>query len=423
MESLGRHIIAELYDCHPEKTDDVMFVQMAMEAAALEAGATIINTTFHHFAPFGVSGVIVIQESHLSIHTWPEYGFASVDIFTCGETVNPWKAAEVLAKRLGAKHHSAVEMRRGQKEMLKRQDYQANRIYPNKQTKSETNREVWFTERSEDYAFSVKHQGDLLFRKKSVFQRVDVYQTAVFGKMLVLDGVIVLTENDGFVYHEMITHIAVLGHSKPANILVLGGGDGAVVKELLKHEEIESITVLEIDKEVKEVSKRFFPDLYQAFESDKVTLHIGDVADYLMKFSTSSFDLIIDDLQSPIERGEINETTYGYLKNVVKLLSPEGVLVTSVGAPNLNKQQFRQRYKFLEKIFGVGKSTCYLASIPTYPTGLWSFVVCSKNGKLNIVPDNKRQDKLISQNQFQYYSKEIHEAAFALPVYVKKMLE
>ena len=113
MNALGRHLLIELQDCNKELLDDPDFIRDAMITAAVECGAVVLGDSFHQFSPQGVSGVVVIAESHLSIHTWPEYGYAAVDIFTCGTTVVPEKAAEVLIEKLGAKNHSSTEIQRG----------------------------------------------------------------------------------------------------------------------------------------------------------------------------------------------------------------------------------------------------------------------------------------------------------------------
>ena len=113
MNALGRHLLIELQDCDKEVLNDLSFLRDAMLAAAIDCGATVLGESFHHFSPQGVSGVVIIAESHLSIHTWPEYGYAAVDIFTCGTSVEPKKAAEVLIEKLGAKSHSLMEIPRG----------------------------------------------------------------------------------------------------------------------------------------------------------------------------------------------------------------------------------------------------------------------------------------------------------------------
>ena len=125
MPSLGRQIVAEYYDCNPEILNDVAKIETCMLDAAREAEATVINSTFHHFSPFGVSGVVVIQESHLAIHTWPENGYAAVDIFTCGDAVDPWISYKFLEAAFEADYASAIEMLRGQQGQLKKVAFDA----------------------------------------------------------------------------------------------------------------------------------------------------------------------------------------------------------------------------------------------------------------------------------------------------------
>ena len=123
MNALGRHILVEFYECSPELMNDVVHIENSMVAAAETAGATVINSTFHHFSPYGVSGVVVIQESHLAIHTWPEYGYAAVDLFTCGDSVDPWVSYTFLKEAFEAGHGSSMELRRGQLNLMKRNDF------------------------------------------------------------------------------------------------------------------------------------------------------------------------------------------------------------------------------------------------------------------------------------------------------------
>ena len=113
MNALGKHLLLELKDCNKETLNDLSFLRNTMLTAAIESGATVLGESFHPFHPYGVSGVVVIAESHLSIHTWPEYNYAAADIFTCGDSVQPERAAEILIEQLGAKNHSVVEIQRG----------------------------------------------------------------------------------------------------------------------------------------------------------------------------------------------------------------------------------------------------------------------------------------------------------------------
>jgi len=114
MQALGKHILVEFYGCNPEKLKDTAMLQTEFENAADMSGATVVDSTFHTFSPYGVSGVVVIAESHLTIHTWPEYGYAAVDLFTCGDTVDPWKAFSYLKSVLESSNTSTIEMKRGQ---------------------------------------------------------------------------------------------------------------------------------------------------------------------------------------------------------------------------------------------------------------------------------------------------------------------
>ena len=119
MKALGRHILVEYFGCNRKILNNLDSIKRYMDEAAIQSGATIVDNVFHLFNPHGVSGVVVIAESHLAIHTWPEYGYAAVDLFTCGETVDPWKAFEFLKEKLGSNHSTTMEMKRGQIEGVK----------------------------------------------------------------------------------------------------------------------------------------------------------------------------------------------------------------------------------------------------------------------------------------------------------------
>ena len=150
MAALGKQILVEYQGCFSEILDDVLTIEKAMIQAAEEAVATVINSTFHHFSPYGVSGVVVIQESHLAIHTWPEFQYAAVDIFTCGDSVDPWKAYDLLLKAFQAKHGNAMEINRGSTELLKRTDFKINSNRQNVElaTTPTYKRNVWLSNKN-----------------------------------------------------------------------------------------------------------------------------------------------------------------------------------------------------------------------------------------------------------------------------------
>ncbi|HRO67221.1 MAG TPA: adenosylmethionine decarboxylase, partial [Pseudobdellovibrionaceae bacterium] len=154
MNALGRHILVEFNGCDADIMNDVSVIEKEMVDAAKTAGATVINSSFHHFSPYGVSGVVVIQESHLAIHTWPEYGYAAVDLFTCGESVDPWVSFEHLKKSFKASSFSALEMNRGSLSLLKKSHYNPTALRHDHPVTPQmrVERNVWFTDKDENQA-------------------------------------------------------------------------------------------------------------------------------------------------------------------------------------------------------------------------------------------------------------------------------
>ena len=243
--ALGNHILVEFMNCDPHIMNDVARIEKDMVEAAQVAGATVINSTFHHFSPYGVSGVVVIQESHLAIHTWPEYGYAAVDLFTCGE-MDAWISFDRLKECFKAKSYSALEMKRGSVNLLTRNDFDMTSMRQRAQEDAPAwknpefyTRNVWFTDKDEDQALSLRFTGEVFHDVKSPFQRVRVLESHKYGKMLALDDMVMTTVNDEFHYHEMISHPSMFAHPNPKNVLVIGGGDGGTVREFLRHEGIE----------------------------------------------------------------------------------------------------------------------------------------------------------------------------------------
>ncbi|MEN9969717.1 MAG: hypothetical protein RIR94_1924, partial [Bacteroidota bacterium] len=169
--ALGNHILVEFMNCDPHVMNDVAAIERDMVGAARKAEATVINSTFHHFSPYGVSGVVVIQESHLAIHTWPEYGYAAVDVFTCGD-MNAWIAFDHLKECFGAKSYSAIEMKRGSVNLLTRNDFDitsAREKAAEWRNPDFYTRNVWFTDKDEDPALSLRFTGDVCFDVQSPF--------------------------------------------------------------------------------------------------------------------------------------------------------------------------------------------------------------------------------------------------------------
>ena len=424
MSALGRHILVEFFGCTPEIMNDVAMIEDSMVGAAEKAGATVINSTFHHFSPYGVSGVVVIQESHLAIHTWPEYQYAAVDLFTCGDAVDPWISFDFLKQAFEAQNFSALEMRRGATSQLERVDFDMNNmreearkhINPEKFT-----RNVWFTDKDENQALSLRHTGNLLYDKTSPYQRVRIMDTYGYGKTLTIDNMIMCTEKDEYHYHEMIAHPAILAHGNVKNVLVIGGGDGGTIREVLKHQQVEQVTMVEIDGLVVEACKEHLPTLASDFDHPKLNLIIGDGIEYVKNLAPESVDLIIVDGSDPVgpAEGLFSEAFY---TNCQLALRDGGVLVTQGESPMFNSGTFVDLNACLKSIYGAKQVHTLLFQIPTYPSGIWSFQLACKGDTNPSLPQTDLVQHFEHNNTLHYYNAGVHASAFALPNYVKRML-
>jgi spermidine synthase len=424
--ALGRHILVEFFDCDAAILNDSVLIENAMLEAAQAAHATILNSNFHHFSPFGVSGVVVIQESHLAIHTWPEYAYTAVDIFTCGHTINPWIAYHYLKSAFKAANGSALELNRGQIDLLKPHNthFLENANPANSlqlPTEQVTQRDNWFIDTFENIGLTVRYKKNL-FRKQSDFQLVQVFDTYDFGKMLTIDTMVMCTERDEFTYHEMITHPVMLIHPNPKNILVIGGGDGGTVRELFKHQSVETVTMVEIDKTVVDASRLYLPTLSAELDNPKLNLIIADGIAFVKNAPAHSFDVIIVDGSDPVGPAQ-GLFTKSFFQDIYKCLRPDGLLALQSESPYSNSQAFIDLNRCFRSIFGQNHVFPYLAFIPTYPTGMWSFHIVAKDKtQPNENFDYQLAQQFAKQKQLRYYNQDIHRAAFVLPTFVQQML-
>lgn len=424
--TLGRHILVEFFACSSKILNDVISIEEHMVSAAKETQATVINSTFHHFSPYGVSGVVVIQESHLAIHTWPEYRYAAVDLFTCGDEVNPWLAYDYLKKAFEAAQGSAMEIKRGTIDLLERIDVQTlekSRGEMKTNCQLQFKRDVWFTNKDENIALSIRHTGNRLYRKKSKYQTVEVLETHAYGKMLIIDNIIMTTEKDEFIYHEMISHVALLSNPGIKKVLVIGGGDGGTIREVLRHEHLEQVTMVEIDENVIEASKLHLPSIASAFSHPKLQLLIYDGIKYLADCPAETFDMIIVDGSDPLGPAE-GLFTQEFYTSAYRCLTANGVLTLQSEGPYFSTDVFINLDHCLKDIFGQNQVHCYLAYIPTYPTGMWSFHYASKSSSVHPIEglDDERAQAFAEAQELKYYNAGVHRAAFALPNFVVKML-
>lgn len=430
MKALGRHILVEFMNCKADVLNDVAAIESAMVEAAKIAGATVINSTFHHFSPYGVSGVVVIQESHLAIHTWPEYRYAAVDLFTCGDTVDPWVSFEHLKKVFDASY-SALEMNRGATHVLKKgNDIQ---VKPNDTENYDPkkgykiNRNVWFTDKDDNQALSLRYTGEVLFDERNEFQRVRILDSISYGKMLTIDDMVMCTERDEYHYHEMITHPAMQAFESASgktakNVLVIGGGDGGTIREICKYDGLEKVTMVEIDEAVVRACRQHLPAIASEFTNPKVNLIIGDGIKFIAEAATDAYDIIIVDGSDPAGPAE-GLFSKDFYNNCKKALRQNGVLVTQGESPMFHSETFVELNKCLKQVFSPNQVYTMLFHAPTYPSGMWSLQM-AVNGQYHPVKDFKKDaaTQFAKAKDLRYYNEDLHSAAFALPTFVKKML-
>ena len=265
-------------------------------------------------------------------------------------------------------------------------------------------------------AFSMEVK-KLLFRGKSEFQKIEVIETTHFGRVLLIDDLVMLTERDEFVYHEMIAHVPLYVHPQPKSVLIIGGGDGGTVREVLRHREVEQVHLVDIDRKVSEVCLEYFPLVANKLLSEKVTCRFEDGVAYV-KNCPHRYDVVIIDSTDPINVGEGLFTTDFY-RNCFALLKDDGVLVNQAESPAFTGEWVQAIARKLKLVFP--KLFFYQAHIPTYPSGHWLFGFASK--KYHPLKDYREERYRRDQLELQYYNSDLHFAAFALPNFVRRLIE
>ncbi len=258
----------------------------------------------------------------------------------------------------------------------------------------------------------------VLFQERSEFQEVAVLQTDAFGNLLTLDGVVMFTEYDEFVYHEMMAHPALALLGNPERVLIIGGGDGGVAREMLRYKSVTHLDLVDIDGMVVEVSKRFFPEVSSSLSDPRLHLHIADGTQFVKEVE-HTYDLIIVDSTDPIGISE-GLFTRDFYDDCLRALSERGLIAVQSESPFDSSQSHvvREVRQFFEALFPIAAT--YLAFIPTYAMGMWSFTLGSK--QLHPVEDLDVQ-VLPFAADLRYYTPEIHRAAFALPAFVQRLIQ
>lgn len=292
----------------------------------------------------------------------------------------------------------------------------------------------WFSEISPMWpgeAHSLKIE-KILFEGKSDYQDIIVFQSATYGKVLVLDGVIQLTERDECAYQEMITHLPLCSIPNPKRVLVVGGGDGGVLRELSRHSSVEQIDICEIDKMVVDVAKEYFPDLAVGYDDPRVKLFVGDGAAFLRDVSEGFYDAIIVDSSDPIGPAQ-QLFEKPFFESLARALRPGGVVCTQAESLWLHMHIIQDIVSVCRQTFK-GSVNYAWTSVPTYPSGVIGFMLCSTEGPEvdfhhPVNPIEKLEEASSGAGPakkswpLKFYNSEMHTAAFCLPQFVRKALE
>ncbi|PLX89144.1 MAG: spermidine synthase [Desulfuromonas sp.] len=276
--------------------------------------------------------------------------------------------------------------------------------------------DLWYTEKHTDHSGITLRIKKTLFSGKSPFQQLDIVETEDFGRMMLLDGLVMVTERDEFVYHDMITHPALFTHPAPKNVLVIGGGDGGSIREIVKHPGVEQAVLCEIDGLVIEKSIALLPTMACAIDGSdpRVTLHVDDGIAYIREHQ-NAFDVILIDSTDPIGPavGLFEEEFYRLVNGALK---EDGIMVAQSESPFYHAEIQRAMYRNLRAVFPIVEM--YQAFIPTYPSGLWSFAFASK--RYHPVDDFDRQRAASRPFATRYYNEDLHLGAFMLPTFARE---
>jgi spermidine synthase len=259
----------------------------------------------------------------------------------------------------------------------------------------------------------------VLYDSETDHQRIRVFENATYGRVLTLDDVVQTTEGDEFIYHEMLAHVPILAHGAARRVLIIGGGDGGMAREVLRHRSVEHVTMVEIDAGVVEFSRRYLPSLSAgAFDDPRLDLVIGDGAEFVRR-AGPGYDVIISDSTDPIGPGEVlfTDTFYAHAK---ARLNPGGILVTQNGVPFQQPEELRRSLAAFGALFS--DAWCYLATVPTYAGGPMAFGWASDGAARDVPVETLAARFAAAGFETRYYTPEVHKAAFALPVYVARLL-
>lgn len=274
--------------------------------------------------------------------------------------------------------------------------------------------ELWFTEKQTPVFGITAKIRETLVREQTDFQDLAIIDTEEFGRMLVLDDMVMTTVKDEFVYHEMVAHPALFTHPDPKHVLVVGGGDGGVIREIMKHPKVEKAVLVDIDGKVIEYSKKYLPEIASELDNPRVEVQVNDGYMHIIE-SKNKYDVIMVDSTEPVgPAAPLFER--GFYQGIYEALKDDGIFVAQTDNPWFKADLIQKVNKDVKEIFPIVR--VYGANIPTYPSGLWTFTIGSKTHDPLQVDETQ-----IPEIDTKYYSPRLHKAAFVLPKFVEDLVK
>jgi len=407
----GLHLTADLYHCACDAVlmTDADTLARLCRRHTLEAGLTLVDEKWHTFPEFqgqpgGVTGMLLLAESHLAVHTWPERNGVTLDVYVCNFQEDNSRKAEALMK-------APVEAFRPsdmQRQHLSRGDVDGPADAG----------ELVFEDVAGQAYFGFRFERRLLSRQ-TAYQRLELLESATLGRTLRLDGRYMTSEAEEFFYHEALVHPAATAHPAPRSALIIGGGDGGALEELLKHRGIEQATLVDLDGEVIDVARRYLEKIHRgALDDPRATVLVENGVDFLARTS-DRYDLILLDLTDPdTPAGPLY--TPAFFRRCKHALAPGGALVLHMGSPFHQPEQVRELCGTLRGQFAHVRP--YGVHIPLYGT-YWGLAVASDALDPDAVPGETIHARLEARgvDDLEYYNARVHGALFALPNYYRRL--
>lgn len=420
----GLHLTGDLFGCGCTAATftDLDALSTLCRQATLDARLTIVDEKWHAFPdwngqPGGITGTILLAESHLAIHTWPESRGVTLDVYVCNFTEDNTAKAELLFDTLtmAFRPQSQVVNR------ITRGDVSADgdNVSEGRAAEAAAQSQLsfdWLNAHS-GYGFTVKEK---LAEIESAYQRVEVFDTHQFGRLFRLDGRLMTSEGDEFFYHECMTHPAALAHPNPESVLVIGGGDGGSSEELFKHPSVRRIVMAELDPVVIEISRKYLGSIHRgALDDPRLEIRIGDGIEYV-RSTNERFDMIVLDLTDP-DTPAFHLYSEEFFRMCQRVLKPGGMLTLHLGSPVYQAETVRKNTANLRKVF---KHVAPLSLfIPLYGSQ-WCLAVASDTIDPRATSVETIAQRMLERGlgDLRFYHPAMHAALFTLPKFVQELV-